>query len=71
MFVIFVIYINEVNQYQDGDLNYVYLYSRVRFDFNFEIEVQRIKKKCIFFNIVFKVCYYCIYYLFKIDIIFQ
>lgn len=53
MFVIFVIYINEVNQYQDGDLNYVYLYSRVRFDFNFKIEVQRIKK-CIFLILFLK-----------------
>lgn len=36
-------YINEVNQYQDGDLNHAHLYSRVRPDLNPETEVQRIK----------------------------
>lgn len=63
-------YINEVNQYQNGDLNHAHLYSRVRPDLNPETEVQRIKKKCTFFNTVSKVCYHCIYYLPKIDIIF-
>lgn len=64
-----VTYINEVNQYQDGDLNHAHLYSRVRPDLNPKTEVQRIQKMH-FFNTVSKVCYHCIYYLPKIDIIF-
>lgn len=46
-------YINEVNQYQDGDLNHAHLYSRVRPDLNPETEVQRIKK-CTFLTLFLK-----------------